>query len=60
MKPIYNLLRIKADGTKVPLTDGDGLNIVAFEPTDYYAAIALDMAKATSGPMENAVWEEIK
>lgn len=60
MKPIYNLLRIKADGTKVPLTDGDGLNIVAFQPADHDAALALAIAKATSGPMENAIWEEIK
>lgn len=56
---IYNLLRIKADGTKVPLKDSDGLNIVTISPTDHTSALALSIAKATSGPLENAVWEEI-
>lgn len=56
---IYNLLRVKADGTKVPLTDSDGCNIVTLAPHDHASAIALAIAKSTSGPMENAVWEEI-
>lgn len=57
---VYNLLRVKADGTKVPLKDSEGCHIVTLAPTDYFAAIALDIAKSTSGPLENAIWEEIK
>lgn len=57
---VYNLLRVKADGTKVPLKDGDGCHIVTLAPYDHSSAIALDIAKATGGPLENAVWEEIE
>lgn len=60
MRPIYNLLRVKADGTKIPLKDADGCHIVTLAPYDHASAMALTIAKSTGGPMENAVWEELK